>query len=184
LLAGARPRGGASPACSASRCSGVLGDREHAGEREGVMANPSERSWWRIGARDEAPRGGGGSGLRWLGNAPTQRERGRGKGHGRSLTTPGSCDGGYGPEMGGAGAVPRWRRSSVGGGGPNPGVGQRCKARGEGKWEGWMRLRRSASELRLRGAERSSACGSTGQPSGRLSRAVAASSKSVRGAPF
>jgi hypothetical protein len=52
-----------------------------------------------------------------------------------------------------------------------------------GKWERWMRLRRSARELLLRRAERSSACGSTEQPSGRLSRAVAASSKSVRGRP-
>jgi hypothetical protein len=77
-----------------SRPSDPHPGRDQVLENAGGTRNLSRRSARRIGARGGASRGGGGSGSRRPGNALTRRERGRGKGHGRSLTTPGSCDDG------------------------------------------------------------------------------------------
>jgi hypothetical protein len=68
--------------------------RDQALEVEHDTVNSSRRSRWRIRARIGAPLGEGGAAHGSEGNALAQRERGREKGYGASLTTPGSCDDG------------------------------------------------------------------------------------------
>jgi hypothetical protein len=68
--------------------------RDQALEVEHDVVNSSRCSRRRIRARIGAPHGEGGMAHGSEGNALAQRKRGREKGYGASLTTPGSCDDG------------------------------------------------------------------------------------------